>query len=146
MVELLPNETVFYQIGIFILTYIVLNFLVFRPVLRLLDRRKALTSGAEHDAEILNEKTQAMMTTHQEKIQGARKQGIALRDKAKKEGEAEANALAGKAHQELEAALAKARTEISQQSKEAQLKLRSLSRELSREMAEKLLGRKVASL
>ncbi len=145
MVELLPNETIFFQIGIFLFTYIVLNFLVFRPILRLLDRRKALTLGAEHDAQVLNEKTQALIETHQTKLQEARLKGVALRDKAKKEGEGEANALATKAHQELEAALDKARAEISQQSKEAQLKLRSLSRDLSREMAEKLLGRKVAS-
>ncbi|MCC7344605.1 MAG: ATP synthase F0 subunit B [Deltaproteobacteria bacterium] len=145
MVELLPNETIFFQIGIFLFTYIILNFLVFRPILRLLDRRKALTVGAEHDAQALNEKTQALMETHQQKIQEARLKGLALRDKAKKEGEGEAGALAAKAHQELEAALEKARAEISQQSKEAQLKLRSLSRDLSREMAEKLLGRKVAS-
>lgn len=145
MVELLPNETIFFQIGIFLFTFIVLNFLVFRPILRLLDRRKALTLGAEHDAELLNEKTQAMVETHQQKIQEARLQGLSLRDKAKKEGEAEAQAIAGKAHQEWETALQKTRAEISQQSKEAQLKLRSLSRDLSREMAEKLLGRKVAS-
>lgn len=144
MVELLPNETIFFQIGIFVFTFIVLNFLVFRPILRLLDRRQALTQGAEHDAELLNEKTQAMVDTHQQKIQEARLQGISLRDKAKKEGEAEAQAIASKAHQDWEAALQKTRTEISQQSKEAQLKLRSLSRDLSREMAEKLLGRKVA--
>jgi len=145
MVELLPNETLFFQIGIFLFTFIVLNFLVFRPVLRLIDRRKALTVGAEHDAEVLQEKTQAMMDTHQQKLQEARVQGLSLKEKSKKEGEAEAATISTQAQREHEAALEKTRAEISQQSKEAQLKLRSLSRDLSREMAEKLLGRKVAS-
>jgi F-type H+-transporting ATPase subunit b len=145
MVELLPNETLFFQIGIFLFTFIILNFLVFRPVLRLMDRRKALTQGAVHEAQVLNEKTQAMMETHHQKIHAARHQGLVLRDKARKVGEGEANVISAQAQQELEATLEKARAEISQQSKEAQLKLRSLSRELSKEMAEKLLGRKVAS-
>ncbi|MFO1463024.1 MAG: ATP synthase F0 subunit B [bacterium] len=145
MVELLPNETLFVQIGVFLFTFIVLNFLVFRPVLRLMERRKSLTVGAEHEAEVLGEKTQKLIETHQGKMQEARNQGLALKEKSKKEGEAEANALSAQAHQELEATLEKTRSEIAQQSKEAQLKLRSLSRELSREMAEKLLGRKVAS-
>jgi F-type H+-transporting ATPase subunit b len=145
MVELLPNETLFFQIGIFLFTFIALNFLVFRPVLRLIDRRKALTIGAEHDAEALQEKTQAMMDTHHQKLQEARAQGLSLKEKSKKEGETEAAAIAAQVQRELEAALEKTRSEISQQSKEAQLKLRSLSRDLSREMTEKLLGRKVAS-
>jgi len=145
MIELLPNETVFFQIGIFLFAFIVLNFLVFQPILRLIDRRKALTVGAEHDAEALQEKTQAMMDTHQQKLQEARAQGLSLKEKSKKEGDAAAATISGQAQKEHEAALEKARTEISQQSKEAQLKLRSLSRELSKEMAEKLLGRKVAS-
>ncbi|MCE9624918.1 MAG: ATP synthase F0 subunit B, partial [Deltaproteobacteria bacterium] len=124
MVELLPNETLFFQIGIFLFTFIVLNFLVFRPVLRLIARRKALTVGAEHDAEALQEKTQTMMDTHQQKLQEARVQGLALKEKSKKEGEAEAATISGQAQREHEAALEKTRAEISKQSKEAQLKLR----------------------
>jgi len=145
MVELLPNETLFIQIGVFLITFIILNFLVFRPVLRLMDRRKALTLGAEHDAKFLDEKTQKMIENHHQKMQEARSQGLSLKEKAKKEGEAEAGAISTQAQREMEAALEKTRSEISQQSKEAQLKLRSLSRDLSREMTEKLLGRKVAS-
>ena len=145
MIDLMPNETLFFQMGIFLFTFISLNFLVFKPVMRLIDRRKALTSGAQKEALILDEKTQALIETHRGKMQEARVQGLALKEKFKKEGEAEAASLAAKTQQEVEATVEKARSEIVRESKEAQLVLRKLSRDLAKAMAEKLLGRKVAS-
>lgn len=145
MIDLMPNSTLFYQMGIFIFTFISLNFLVFKPVLRIIERRKALTAGAEKEASALDEKTQALIETHRQKMQEARSQGLTLKDKFKKEGELEAAKLAARVQQEVEASVEKARSEISRESKEAQLVLRKLSRDLSKDMAEKLLGRKVAS-
>ena len=145
MIDLMPNETLFFQMGIFLFTFISLNFLVFRPVMRLIDRRKALTSGAQKEALALDEKTEALIETHRGKMQEARVQGLALKDKFKKEGEVEAASIAAKTQQEVEATVEKARSEIVRESKEAQLVLRKLSRDLAKDMAEKLLGRKVAS-
>lgn len=145
MIDLMPNETLFYQMGIFLFTFISLNFLVFKPVLRLIEKRKALTVGAEREALVLDEKTQALIETHKQKTHEARVQGIALKEKLKKEGEAQAAALSSTAQKDFEAKVEVSRSEISRESKEAQLVLRKLSRDLSKEMAEKLLGRKVAS-
>lgn len=145
MIDLMPNSTLFYQMGIFIFTFISLNFLVFQPILRIIERRKALTAGAEKEALVLDEKTQGLIESHRQKMQEARSQGIALRDKFKKEGESEAAKIAAQVQQEVESSVERARSEISRESKEAQLVLRKLSRDLSKEMAEKLLGRKVAS-
>ncbi len=145
MIDLMPNSTLFYQMGIFLFTFISLNFLVFKPVMRLIERRKALTVGAQKEALALDEKTQGLIETHRQKMQEARAQGLALKEKSKKEGEAQAASLAARIQQDVEAKVEKARSEISRESKEAQLVLRKLSRDLSKDMAEKLLGRKVAS-
>jgi F-type H+-transporting ATPase subunit b len=145
MIDLMPNETLFFQMGIFLFTFISLNLLVFKPILRIIERRKALTAGAEKEALVLDEKTQGLIETHRKKMQEARTQGLALKEKFKKEGETEAASLAAKVQGEVEASVENARSEISRESKEAQLVLRKLSRDLSKDMAEKLLGRKVAS-
>lgn len=145
MIDLMPNVTFLYQMGIFLFTFISLNFLVFKPALRIIERRKALTVGAEKEATVLDEKTQALIETHRKKMQEARTEGLALKEKFRKEGETEAAALGAKIQQEVESSLEAARSEISRESKEAQLVLRKLSRDLSKDMAEKLLGRKVAS-
>lgn len=145
MIDLLPNKTFFVQVGLFIFTYLVLNFLVFQPVLRILDRRKKLTVGSEKEAAELNTRTETLIREHADKLQGARREGIALKEKFQKEGQEEANVLVNQARDEMETEVAKARQELHQESKEAQLVLRKYTRELSQELAQKLLGREVKS-
>lgn len=141
----MPNSTFFIQWGLFLYSFLVLNFLVFRPVLRILQRRRELTVGAEQEAEAFNEKTDALIAEHSQRMQEARSKGIALKEKNKKEGENEANGLLAASRGELDRALQQARQEIARESKEAQLTLRKYSRDLGEALAEKLLGRKVSA-
>ncbi len=143
MIDLMPNETFFVQLGIFLVTLFCLNFLVFQPVLRILKRRQELTEGAEAEAARLGGETEALMESYQQKIQTARGQGIKIKDELIHQGEGQANELLGKARKELEQDLEKNRQEVARQAKEAQLILRKHTRDLSQEMAEKLLGRKI---
>ena len=145
MIDLMPNKTLLPQLLIFLSVYFFMNFLVFQPVLRLLKRRKELTMGATQEAEALNTKTEAMVQGYTEQLEEAHQQGLALKEKFKKEGEAQAGEVLAQARQEMEASLDAARQEVQSQSKEAQLILRKHSRDLSHEMAEKLLGRKVSA-
>ncbi len=145
MIDLLPNKTFFVQLGIFLFTFICLNFLVFQPVLRILQRRRELTVGSEKEAAEINLKTETLVENYGQKMHEARNQGLLLKDKFKKSGEAESGEILKMARQELEAKLETQRQELSTQSKEAQLVLKKYARDLSTEMAEKLLGRKVAA-
>lgn len=145
MIDLLPNKTLLPQLLIFISVFIFMNFLVFQPVLRILKRRKELTLGATRDAEALNSRSEADLQAYQHKIEEAQTQGLALKEKNKKAGEGQAQEILGKARQEIEATLEQGRQQIQSEAKEAQLILRKHSRDLSVEMAEKLLGRKVGA-
>lgn len=145
MIDLMPNKTLLPQLLIFLSVFFFMNFLVFQPVLRLLKRRKELTVGATREAEELNTRTETMVQDYTQKLEAAHQQGLAFKEKFKKEGEAQAGEVLAQARQEMDASLEKARQEVQSQSKEAQLILRKHSRDLSREMAEKLLGRKVSA-
>ena len=141
----MPNQTFFIQLVIFLFTFISLNFLVFQPVLRIIAKRRELTQGAEKEAAQLDAKTEGMIESYTHKIQSARNQGLSQKEKFRKEGETQASEILKKAHQEMETALEATRQELLSQSKEAQLALKKYSRDLSQEMAEKLLGRKVVT-
>ena len=145
MIDLMPNQTFFVQVGLFLFTYVVLTYLVFKPVLRILERRKQLTIGAEQQAAEISTRTENLIREHSEKLQGARREGIALKEKFQKEGQAEANEIVGRAREEMEGELLSARKVMVQDRKEAQLVLRKYARELSQELAQKLLGRKVST-
>ncbi len=145
MIDLLPNQTLFIQMGIFIFTAISLHYLVFRPVLRLLAKREELSQGATQEAQKINSATESLIETHHQKILSARNEGIAFKEKFRKEGERLAEEMRQKTQHELEQKIAKTRQEISQQSKECQLILNKSVRDFGREIAEKLLGRKVST-
>ncbi len=53
-IRLIPDWTLFIQIGIFLFVVLALNLLLFRPLIRLMDRRKAFTTDASEEADSLN--------------------------------------------------------------------------------------------
>jgi len=83
------------------------------------------------------------MREHDEKMSQARQQGINLKESTKKAGEAQAQQILDQARGEVDGVLEKTRQEIQRESKSAQLQLRQYTQGLSKDLAEKLLGRKV---
>jgi F-type H+-transporting ATPase subunit b len=145
MIDLMPNQTFFIQMGIFLFSMALLNFLVFRPVLKILAKRKELTEDARLEAARLDIETQAMVESYAGKIQEARGAGLKVKEGLTQEGEGKARELLAGARQDMESSLEKNRREILDEAKQAQLALRKYSRDLSKEMAEKLIGRKVSA-
>lgn len=143
--NLTPDITLLYQLGIFIVVYFILKFLVFNPVLKIIEKRRELTVGMEQQAKDFSGKTEKLIEEYSQNIQKARQQGIEVRDVLRKEGEAQAGGLMAKAREELEASGEKSRQTLSQETKTAEATLQDYSRKLSTELAEKLLGRKVSS-
>lgn len=146
MINLIPDPIlVALQIGIFLLALFGLNLLVFRPVLRLIETRKTLTEGYRTEAAALSEKTESLIEQVEAKMKSAREQGLVAKSEMTKSGEEEAGKIIAATRQEVEGSLEKHRQALEGESKEAQLALRKYTRELSEEMAEKLLGRKVSA-
>jgi F-type H+-transporting ATPase subunit b len=145
MIDLMPNATFFVQLGIFLFTLTCMHLLIFRPVLRLMAKRKEVTEGYRHRAEDLDSQTEQMVAHYEAKLKSAREEGLALKGKLTKEGEEAARALLDQARQGVEQELAKNRQALQAEAKEAQLTLRKYSRQLSVAIAEKLLGRKVSA-
>jgi F-type H+-transporting ATPase subunit b len=145
MIDLMPNMTFFVQLGIFLLTLACLHLLVFRPVLRLIARRKEVTEGYRSRADEFTAETETLMTRYEAKLKTARDQGLALKGQLTKAGEEAARAALNDARTEVEKQIGKNRQALQVESKEAQLALRKYSRQLSQAMAEKLLGRKVSA-
>lgn len=145
MIDLYPNVTFFIQMGIFLATLFFLNFLIFRPVLRLIAKRKEITEGYRAEAQRLESQTQELVSQVESKMKQAREAGIAQKGQVTREGETEAQDILEQARNDLEENLQRHRQAIQSECKEAQLSLRKHTQEISEEMAEKLLGRKVSA-
>lgn len=145
MIDLMPNMTFFVQLGIFLITLSFLHLLIFRPVLRLIAKRKEVTDGYRSRAEQLGTQTEEMVGRYEASLKSAREEGLALKGKLTKEGEEAARKLMDDARRKVEHQLGQNRQALQAESKEAQLTLRKYSRQLSQTIAEKLLGRKVSA-
>jgi F0F1-type ATP synthase membrane subunit b/b' len=98
------DVSVLIQWGIFLFTTICLNYLVFRPMLRVEELRESRTSGAREEADQQNAEADRRIAQYEESIRDARRAGsdssLALREEAvsaSNEMESEARARANKA-------------------------------------------------
>lgn len=137
------DGTVFVQFGIFVILLVFLTKLVFRPYLALLKERDANIDGAREEAQRLNDSAQGDLSSYEDKINTARKEGAALRAERRAEAETRANEVLADARERADGKLQAARQKIEKSADAAQLALRTRADEIARSIASKLLGREV---
>src|ERR1041385_6045342 len=71
--NLVPDFTLFIQIGIFFAAYFVMNALIFKPYLGLLDAQKAKTSGLNEQSYRDKERAQKLQTDYEAFVKSERK-------------------------------------------------------------------------
>ena len=136
--------TAVYQIVLFLILWAILDRLLFRPYLKLLDERERKTGGAR--TEIANLQTQAerLRAQYEEKISVADAEGRAAREAILTGAREQRDAVLGTAREDAARMLETVRVEIARQVQiERQLALTEAST-VARDMARKVLGRDVA--
>ena len=134
-----------YSLGIqiinFLLLIFILNILLYKPVLGMLDKRKKQTASSENRANELQKDIEQKMSAYEEKLRMAKTEAIELKKEIMKDGNEEARTILQASRNEIpemqEAFRLKADGEI------AAVKnvLSENARRLSREIAEKVIGR-----
>lgn len=141
MINLAPDLTVFIQIGLFVSLIFILNILIYKPVLKVLDSRGKKISGLEDDAARLNEEVEKKLAGYRERINAAREEGNAKRVILKKEGLDKEVEILEAVQGEAERTLLDAKDKIAKETVVALQGLREMSREMGKNIAEKALGR-----
>ena len=113
MIEL--NWTLLAAGTVFLLTIWALNKLLFRPLLKVLDERRARTSDLEKLAVEKLDYHEALFQEYAKKIKQERQKGYALADASRKEAMEERLQLIGETRGEAEALRENARTQIEQE-------------------------------
>src|SRR5262249_44819045 len=129
-IDLSINETALFQWVIFMIAFLILNFGIFRPVLRILEQRKAKTIDEKEAAQKFNEKSKEMRALYEKRMEEARLEGIQKKDALRNSGEKYVEGMLKKTRSETEQSMEVTRGEIDRQSKEAALQLRQQAREL----------------
>ncbi len=141
--DLTPNITFFYQLALFLVVLAVLNVFLFQPALRVIDKRKSATLGVKEEVESMNQISEQKIREYEDKIYQTKLRGAALKDKLKKEGEEEATKIIGKAREASDSMMIEMEAKLSQEEVQAEKELKNAFNELAKQMAEKVIGRKV---
>lgn len=138
------DYSVVYQIVLFLLLWIVLRKVLFRPYLNLLEERERNTIGAQHDTSDLEQEGAQLRAQYEEKIAQAQAAGYAAKDALLQNARQQRERLLTQAREEAMAMLEAVRSEVeSQMQKERQLAAAE-AKAVAQQMVHKILGRDVA--
>jgi F-type H+-transporting ATPase subunit b len=135
--------SVVYQIIIFVLLWLILSELLFKPYLRVLEERERRTSGARHDSGELEIEGGRLKAEYEQKIAEARSAGTQVRDAIVQEGRQERERLLQQAREEAAVTLETARRDVQTQLERERARLASEVTEVAHDMVSKVLGRRV---
>jgi F-type H+-transporting ATPase subunit b len=134
-----------YSLGIqivnFILLIFILNRLLYRPLLGMMDKRKQQLAESEAGIKSLQETVEQKMTAYDEKLRQAKAAAIEQKNEIISQGAEEARAITGAIRDEIPGMMEKFHARMEGEMDAARRILTVQSQKLSIEIAEKVLGR-----
>lgn len=143
MIDLVPNITLVYQSLLFFVAFGVLNFLIFKPSLKIIQERKRQSLGSSDTAEKLVKETQEMTVLCEKKMEEARLSGIRKKVQKMEVGEKFREELLKKIREDVDQKLEEIRNKISSESKKAESSLQTYSQDLAKNIVTKILEREI---
>ena len=137
------NLTLLVQMGVFLTVLVILNRLLFQPILETFDERVRRVEHAKTQARALEAETAKQVAAYQGQLQEARSEGELLREAMRKTASAESERLVRRTREETGDMLGELRERISREYVEASSTLKVEAREMAREVAVRVLGRTV---
>jgi F-type H+-transporting ATPase subunit b len=138
------DQSVIYQIVIFVVLWLILSRLLFRPYLKLLEEREHKTAGALHESSDLEREGERLKLQYEEKIAQAQSAGNAAKEAIVQQARQLRERIVTEARDEASRELEAVRQEVQRQLQQERQLAAAESASLARELASKILGRSVA--
>jgi F-type H+-transporting ATPase subunit b len=128
------------QIVNFTLLALLLYFVAYKPILKMLDERSARIKQGLEDAETASRRAAEMEQEFEKQVAEARREGQEIIAQATQMSEKARQEILERAREEAQAQIAKARDEIARERDQAMAQLRQQVAELSLTVSEKVIG------
>jgi F-type H+-transporting ATPase subunit b len=128
------------QIVNFTLLAILLYFVAYKPILRMLDERSARIKKGLEDAEVASKRAAEMEQEFERSVAEARREGQEIIAQATQVSEKARQEILDRAREEAQAQISKAREDIARERDQAMAELRQQVADLSVTISEKVLG------
>ncbi len=137
------NYTILVQLANFLVLLFILNFLLFRPVLKHLADRDGKISSSHEEARASAEKAENMVAEFERELATSRVKASQVYQALQQEGVSEQRARLAAAKAKAQEMVDKAKSEIESEAGKARQTLKSEMEKLPKDIAAKLLGRAV---
>jgi F0F1-type ATP synthase membrane subunit b/b' len=135
------NATLFYQFGVFILTYLILSPLLFKPYLKAYLKRAEMTTFSETTASQLLAETKEFNLKYDVKAREINDRISEVFSGARAQGQHESDEIVRAQQKQVEAKLAEARAKIETQVSSVRAHLNERVADFGAQMARRLLGK-----
>jgi F-type H+-transporting ATPase subunit b len=143
MVNVIPDITLLYQMAIFLALVFVLNILLYKPILKIIDRRKKQLEELENEIKLFNDSVDKKASEYEEKLKQAKASASELKKEIILEGNEQAKKIVDAVRGEIPALTQQFQQKIDKEITAARKILDEQSKKLSVDIAQKVLGRSV---
>ncbi|HPD57140.1 MAG TPA: ATP synthase F0 subunit B [Smithellaceae bacterium] len=143
MVTVLPDITLLVQMAIFLGLVFVLNFLLYKPVLSIIDRRKKQLEELENEIKLFNDAVDKKASEYEDKLRQAKTKGSDLKKEIIQEGNEQARKIVDAVRNEIPSLIQEFQSKMEREVSAARQVLQNQSKTLSVDIATKVLGRSV---
>lgn len=138
------DYTIFIQALFFLLLWAILARLLFRPLMALMEQREKRTEGVRAEAQILAEDGRRLQLEYEGGIAQAREAGEAAKEEIRREAVATAQLIVVEVREEAARAAEQIRARVQEELGRGRAQAAADAEVIGRQMAEKILGRKLA--
>lgn len=143
MVTVIPDWTLLVQMATFIALVVILNYLLYKPILSIIDRRKKHLEELENEIKLFKDSVDKKAAEYDEKLTAAKTNASDLKKEIINEGNKQAKGIVDAVRTEIPLMTQEFQKKMDAEMQAARQILDGQSRKLSMEIAEKVLGRRV---
>ena len=137
------DYTILVQMVNFIILIFILNALLYKPILGIIDKRKQKMDESDSEIKRMNQTVEQKMAEYEEKVRLAKVDAMEQKNAIVKEGSEVAKGIIDAVRGEIPAMMEQFHAKIGKEVEEARAILHSQSQKISLDIAEKVLGRSI---
>jgi F-type H+-transporting ATPase subunit b len=135
------NFTFFVQLINFLALIAILNWLLVKPAMKIINERRNRVEGSNEETRLLMEEVEKNTLEYQQRLSEARTLANTEKEKLRQEGSQQEAEIVRTAREEARTMLEDMKARIEQESADANKSMRDAIETLSHDIAEKILGR-----
>jgi F-type H+-transporting ATPase subunit b len=137
------NSTFWIQLVNFVVLMLVLNVILYKPILSVMEKRKQHLQGLDDEVKSLEETVDRKVADYEEKLRQARLDAMNERNEIQRMASDEGKAVTDEARQEIAKLVEGFKKKMNKEMADVRKVLKSQAEKISVEISEKVLGRSI---